>query len=317
MERRILFRFFGKPAFALLTGLGLAWISATAQAATCGLAPSSPPNFIEPLPDAKPWSKAADRAAAQERPLVLMYHDVVARSSDLSTSADTTAQALRSQLAYLVNESGYESVPIERLDAHLNGAHPRPALPPKTLIVTFDDSYASSYRLAAPILREFQVHATFFINSWLMGKVSHPKKGAPKPFLSWDEARALDADPLFDIQVHGRAHPRLTTLSGWALEGEILGAQCEIESALGGPRPFLAYPYGAFNAEVKARAKKHYRLAFSVFNPAQAPDSRFNIERFPIRSRKRGDGRFEATSRASFARQIQAWNQKRFQWTIW
>jgi peptidoglycan/xylan/chitin deacetylase (PgdA/CDA1 family) len=242
-------------------------------------------------------------------PLVMMYHEVVAKPEDLGATADTTVDGLRAQLEYLIRDQGYTPVSIDQLDRSLNGPEPRPVLPEKSFVVTFDDGYASALTRAAPVLRELKVPAAFFINTEFMGGSSEPLPGKKRLFLTWDQVRELDADPLFTVQAHGLGHPRLTNLSPEKIEEQLAGAQAKLREVLGGDRAWYAYPYGAFDDRV---------LAFSVFDRSKAFDPRFNIERYPVRSKDLGGGRFlPLDQRAEIDRQIQAWLEHRYSYSMW
>jgi len=68
---------------------------------------------------------------------------------------------LRQQLAGLL-ERGFTVWPLSRiLDCRAQGA----AIPPRTVVVTFDDGFQSVYANAWPILRELQVPATLFLST--------------------------------------------------------------------------------------------------------------------------------------------------------
>jgi peptidoglycan/xylan/chitin deacetylase (PgdA/CDA1 family) len=62
-------------------------------------------------------------------------------------------------------------------------------VPPRTIVVTFDDGFESVYEYAWPTLREFKVPATIFINTAYLGEES------PFPFDAWGHAYANKVPP--------------------------------------------------------------------------------------------------------------------------
>jgi peptidoglycan/xylan/chitin deacetylase (PgdA/CDA1 family) len=86
-------------------------------------------------------------------------------------------------------------------------------------------------------------------------------------FLSWEEVRQLDNRD-FSIGSHSVSHPILTTLSPSQLVSELSTSKSRIESELGKPCPWLAYPNGGpadFSPAVIAAAEETgYKVAFTL-----------------------------------------------------
>jgi peptidoglycan/xylan/chitin deacetylase (PgdA/CDA1 family) len=64
------------------------------------------------------------------------------------------------------------------------------AVPPRTVVVTFDDGFESVHEFAWPTLREFNVPATIFVNTAYLGQEN------PFPFDAWGHAYANDVPPV-------------------------------------------------------------------------------------------------------------------------
>lgn len=103
------------------------------------------------------------------------------------------------------------------------------------------------------------------------GIVSPPNDGYQDlhAFLSWEEVRQLDRRG-FAIGCHTVTHPILTTLSASDLERELTESKAHIESELGRPCPWIAYPNGGsadFSPEVLAATEEAgYKLGFTLLN---------------------------------------------------
>ena len=86
-------------------------------------------------------------------------------------------------------------------------------------------------------------------------------------FLSWEEVRELDGRG-FSIGSHTVNHPILTTLSPSGLVSELDESKSRIESELGKPCPWLAYPNGGpadFSPEVVSAVETAgYKVAFTL-----------------------------------------------------
>jgi peptidoglycan/xylan/chitin deacetylase (PgdA/CDA1 family) len=64
------------------------------------------------------------------------------------------------------------------------------SVPPRTVVVTFDDGFESVHEFAWPTLREFNVPATIFVNTAYLGQES------PFPLDAWGHAYANDVPPV-------------------------------------------------------------------------------------------------------------------------
>src|ERR1700722_2599054 len=103
-----------------------------------------------------------------ERPslVVLNYH----RIGDPQTTQwdsgvfSTDEDQFRHQISYL--KSKYPIVDLEQALAFVEG---RVKLTRTSVLITFDDGYLDNYQIAFPILREFQVPATFFLPTSFIG----------------------------------------------------------------------------------------------------------------------------------------------------
>src|SRR5208282_1462915 len=92
---------------------------------------------------------------------ILIYHSIRPyRDTDLAGVRKyiTTPEALEEEFAYL-KESGYTSVSFDDLQHRLQSDS---TLPPKPVIICFDDGPETQYTYALPLLRKYSFTATFF-----------------------------------------------------------------------------------------------------------------------------------------------------------
>ena len=116
-----------------------------------------------------------------------------------------------------------------------------------TLGITFDDGYLDNFTVAAPILRDLRLPATFFISTHLIGSTTTPWWDAALPrklaWMTWDQVRSLASDG-FDIGAHTRTHVDLGKVTGNIAEVEIVGSRDDIARELGAVPSHFAFPYG-------------------------------------------------------------------------
>lgn len=157
-------------------------------------------SFIAPkerpqLEASKPWPK--------NQFLVLAYHDVEDDAADQRYLSVRTS-ALNEQISWLLH-NGYHAISVQDiLDAH-DG---KKTLPPKAVLLSFDDGYSSFYTRVWPLLQAWNVPALWApVGSWVdtpaHQKVNFGGLMTPRDrFATWDMVRELSHSPLIEIGSH-------------------------------------------------------------------------------------------------------------------
>jgi peptidoglycan/xylan/chitin deacetylase (PgdA/CDA1 family) len=136
--------------------------------------------------------------------IALCYHEVERDGSASLTKTAVTAGDLAAQFAWL-QASGYQPVSLQQiLDARQGG----PALPPKAVLLTFDDGRRDVFTRVLPLLRLFNYPALVaLVGNWLDvpagGTVDYD--GTPQPrehFVTWEEVREMQRSGLVEIASH-------------------------------------------------------------------------------------------------------------------
>lgn len=98
----------------------------------------------------------ASTGAASSGTIILLYHRVIELDSDPQCLAVSPAH-FRQHLEIIRRE--FRPVSLSDLvESHSTGR-----MPPRGVVVTFDDGYADNLEIAAPLLEEFDVPATVFV----------------------------------------------------------------------------------------------------------------------------------------------------------
>ena len=108
------------------------------------------------------------------------------------------------------------------------------------MIISVDDGYVDDVRTILPALERYHMVATFFV---ITGRMSEPG------FLDANQIRQLDQAGM-DVGDHTSHHVDLRQLSPSELQAETAGSRHVLQSLLGHPVYFFAYPFGAFNDAV-------------------------------------------------------------------
>jgi peptidoglycan/xylan/chitin deacetylase (PgdA/CDA1 family) len=126
---------------------------------------------------------------------VLAYHDIVEQKNG-DPYAITAADFARhmNYLAY----AGYHPVSLHALEDARAG---KDELPPKPVLLTFDDGYKSYHDIAFPILKAHDFPSVIsLVTSWIDGRSAPDYTSAQ--FMSWDDLRALARSPLVEVMSH-------------------------------------------------------------------------------------------------------------------
>jgi peptidoglycan/xylan/chitin deacetylase (PgdA/CDA1 family) len=127
---------------------------------------------------------------------ILMYHHLDYEGNDTTTTTPETFEAHMKAL----RENGYTAISIEELVSYVDG---NGQLPPKPVLITFDDGYLSNYELAFPILEKYNMKATIFIIGSSVGKSFYRDTDYPIiPHFDYEQAREMVDSGLVSIQSH-------------------------------------------------------------------------------------------------------------------
>lgn len=199
---------------------------------------------------------------------ILMYHEL----GDVGNGLYVRVAEFGAHLEHIA-ANGYHPVTLE--DVYRHFAQGRP-LPPKPVVITFDDGYRTFWDVAVPMLEAYKYPATVFVVTGLVGKPN---------YLTWEHVRALPGMG-FEIGSHTETHPDLRRLSGARLAQEVTGARTVLERQTGELIRFFCYPSGRYDDETleAVRAAGYVAAVTTRYGPA-TPDetpllwSRIRVDR--------------------------------------
>jgi len=209
---------------------------------------------------------------------ILTYHSLDLSQSVISTRPD----AFRRQMVTL-REQGCQGLSLGEL---LDGWDGKASLPPRPVVICFDDGFANLLDHGAPLLRELGFRASIFVVAGYCGQANDwptQARGVPRlPLLSWSALREL-AGAGFEVGSHSITHPRLRELSDRQAEQEIVGAKHLLEQHLGRPVQVFAYPYGQATRKHREITAAAYRAACGVtLGKARASEDRYRLRRIDM-----------------------------------
>jgi peptidoglycan/xylan/chitin deacetylase (PgdA/CDA1 family) len=175
---------------------------------------------------------------------VLMYHYIRVNPDPRDRTGfalSVTPAAFHSQMDYLARNH-FNVIPLSQAVAAIRAHGP---LPPRPVVLTFDDGYADFYTTAVPEMRRYGFTATDYVVPGLIGRGS---------FMSWSQVIAADRLG-FTIGAHTMHHVALAGIRSSSAIWEMLESKRQLQEMVGHPVIEFAYPYGSFNAYLAGRAR--------------------------------------------------------------
>jgi peptidoglycan/xylan/chitin deacetylase (PgdA/CDA1 family) len=200
---------------------------------------------------------------------ILMYH-VIASSPATAQNPQLFTKPIRfrAQMAYLASH-GYTAVTLKRVyDAWEHDG----LVPPKPVVISFDDGYRGDYTSAMPILREhgWPGNLNLELGALASGELT-------------DQMVEEMADAGWELDSHTVHHLDLTKLTGAMLREEIAGSRRIIRKRFGAPVDFFCYPAGRFNVRAVAEVRKAGYLGATTTLPGLASrQSLYKLRRIRI-----------------------------------
>lgn len=149
-------------------------------------------------------------------------------------------------------------------------------LPANRSAVTFDDGFAALYEHALPLLIRYRLPATVFLVAETLTSEGRAVDWVDDPPAA--PLRTLTLDQVLEMQEagirfesHSYSHHDLTGLDDQECERDLRASRELLESLLGRPVTFLAYPRGRHNARVRRAAERAgFTCAFTLPETSEA-----------------------------------------------
>jgi peptidoglycan/xylan/chitin deacetylase (PgdA/CDA1 family) len=184
---------------------------------------------------------------------ILEYHYVRVNPNprdQLGFNLSVTPANLAAQMDWLAAR-GYHSIDIADLRAYFAG---QVDLPPRPVVLTFDDGYEDFYTAAWPVLRRHRFKAVSYVVPGLLGS---------RAYMTPAQVHELDRAGV-EIGSHSVHHVDLTRVDQETLDIELQASRGYLENLLDHPVLDFCYPSGKFNARVEAAvAASGYQSATS------------------------------------------------------
>jgi len=136
----------------------------------------------------------------------VVFHSISIQETPFTTGINVRTTPGRFEAALEFLTAHYIPVSLDDILASSDGR----ALPPRAVLVTFDDAYRSVAELAAPLCQKFGVPAVFFVNAAFLDN----KRLAPDNLVCYvANMKGMEAINVAARSVRGTANPMLRSLS--------------------------------------------------------------------------------------------------------
>jgi peptidoglycan/xylan/chitin deacetylase (PgdA/CDA1 family) len=172
----------------------------------------------------------------------LMYHELELPGRALCQSEPgyvryiLSETSFRSQMDWL-RQNGWQGLSVGEALSFPTG---------KSVAITFDDGSATDLTAAAPILKENEYHATFYVTAGFLDKPG---------YMSAAQLRQLTSLG-FEIGCHSMTHAYLNDLGPAELRHELLDARSKLEDLIGKKVEHFSCPGGRYNQATLDVAKQ-------------------------------------------------------------
>ncbi|MCL6452699.1 MAG: polysaccharide deacetylase family protein [Alicyclobacillus sp.] len=270
--------------------------TAATNATSATTTPTADATATGPQPPHPTWRSDPARYAVTQTPHpnmsiavpILEYHDADYVPGDIATLRPGQLDA---EFAWL-QQHHFHPINLGQLYAAFYNGY---TLPPRPVVLTFDDGYESMYTKVLPLLEKYGFQATFFVVSGFTH--ANPAENNRRfPTLTVSELKALNQSPLVDIEDHTEHHQDLSKLSTSQQQTEILGDAAFLQNLTGHPIRYFCYPDGGYTAATEQILKhggfllattQHQGYAKLSQGPLTPPPCRNSLSYWPPPSHSR------------------------------
>lgn len=192
---------------------------------------------------------------------ILVYHNIFLDPEEKRIASDNVYYSSFEKQMMFLKDAGFNVVTLNEVIRHIENDEP---FSEKTVVLTFDDGYATIKEHVYPVMRQHGfIPVIFVISDCLSADICNSEtsgesasrsgtvnKAQSRRFLSIKELDYL-AKEGFQIASHGKSHVNLTSLDASEINVELLESKRVIQEETGCDIEHFSYPYGLIGTSEK------------------------------------------------------------------
>lgn len=203
---------------------------------------------------------------------ILCYHNIKnfsAKASPDVKAYSTTPKRFTEQMKALY-DNGYQTISPDELYRYL--IH-NALLPPKPILITFDDTRAEQFTLAIAEMNKYHFKGVFFIMTVSIGKPGYMTKNQIK----------ILSQTGHTIGLHTWDHTAVTHYTENDWNTQLIRPRKQLENLIGQPVDYFSYPFGLWNQNAISKLRsEHFKLAFILSSAKDKTHPEFTVRRKTI-----------------------------------
>lgn len=215
---------------------------------------------------------------------VLCYHRIrnILASDSKTMKTYSVSPARFAQQMKTLSENGFHTILPNQLYDYL--IHDR-VLPPKPILITFDDGREEQYRLGTVEMNKYGFKGVFFIMTVSVGRPGYLTKSQIKDL----------SDNGHSIGAHTWDHHPVTKYEDKDWNIQLIKPKQQLENIIGKKVPYFAYPFGVWSTSSIPKIKNcGYELAFILSTKRNLDEPLYTIRRLIVTESMAGPAMIKA-----------------------
>ena len=219
----------------------------------------------------KQMADVASMLARKEVPVLCYHHIREAKPGQSETlkSYSVSPESFAQQMKAL-KDSGYESIlPGDLYNYLAYGGK----LPPKPVMLTFDDTDAEQFTIGYPEMKKYGFKGVFFI---MTISINRPR------YMTKEQLKQL-ADDGNAVEAHTWDHHMVSKYKGADYDTQFVKPKKKVEDITGKSADYFAYPFGIWSKSAIPELKKAgYKMAFILSSKRDSTEPLYTIRRMIV-----------------------------------
>lgn len=235
-----------------------------------------------PAPTNRVVADAATILARPQVPILCYHHIRHPKPGKKSGDYDVTPEAFKAQMKILA-DSGYHTVLPDQLYNYLAYGDP---LPPKPVMLTYDDTDEEQFSIAKPEMDKYGFKGVYFIMTISIGRPNYMSKEQIRQLA--DEGHAIEShtwrhDRVDKYQTTPHMDRDLKKIVENDFDLQLVDTRKKLEEISGQEIHYFAYPFGIWNkAAIPELRKRDFKLAFQLAANRDEQEPLYTVRRIIV-----------------------------------